>query len=146
MEVNNTYELGDVVSVKVDIKDGYPLKDNKNITIQKGRIFGINIGYQGLPYDVLIKNNFYSHFEIIGLIEKPTPNKIFKNEIHPLSYYGLAKIQDKKTKEIFDINGSGENAIDIINIHTKELKEETIQNILKNYEYLFDFKKEIIST
>lgn len=144
MDINNTYELGDMVSVKVDLKDGYSLKDNKNVSIAKGRIFGIHIGYQGLSYDVLIGNNFYKHFEIIELIEKPTPNKIFKNEIHPLSYYGLARIRDINSKQIFDINGLGEKSLDIINIHTKELKQVTMQNILKNYEYVFDHKKEIV--
>lgn len=146
MDIKNTYELGDIVKVKVDQKNGYPLKDNKNVTIHKGRIFGINISYIGISYNILIKGNFYTHCEIIGLVEKTIPTKIFENEVHSLSYFGLAKIQKKKTKEIFDISGLGEKELDIINIETKKIEQLTIKELLKNFEYVFNVDKEILSS
>lgn len=146
MDIKNTYELGDIVKVKVDKKNGYPLKNNKNATVHKGRIFGINISYTGISYNILIKGNFYSHCEIIGLFKKTIPTKIFENEIHSLSYYGLAKIQNKKTKEIFDINGFGEKELDIINIETRKIEQLTTKELLKNFEYVFNVDKETLST
>lgn len=146
MDIKNTYEIGDIVKVKVDRKNGYPLKDNKNVTIHKGRIFGIKISYLGISYNILIKGDFYSHCEIIGLVEKTIPTKIFENEIHSLSYFGLAKIQKKKTKEIFDISGLGENELDIMNIETKKIERLTTKELLKNFEYVFNVDKEILSS
>ena len=144
MTINNTYEIGDIVDVLVDLTNGYPLNDNKNVVTHTGRIMGITIDYHGIHYKVLINGDFYSHIEILGLNTKTNPTLIYDNEIGAISYFGLSKIIEKSTGTEYSVLANGENALDITNTFTKEIKEITSRELISNYEYKFDIELEIL--
>lgn len=144
MTINNTYEIGDIVNVLVDLTNGYPLKDNKNVVTHTGRIMGITIDYHGIHYKVLINGDFYSHIEILGLNTKTNPTQIYENEIGAILYFGLSKINKKSTGTEYSILATGENGLDITNNVTNEIKEITAQELISNYEYKFNTEIENI--